>query len=105
MGGTTNLVPLITFFKSISGKLGLQRVILFGSRAEGTAGKESDYDFILVSGKFEGKKFHERPAQLYHAWNLDAPADFVCLTPKEFESKAKRVSIVSHALKHGITII
>ena len=105
MGGKTSLNQLKAFFKSISSSLELKRVILFGSRADGTPGKDSDFDFIVVSGKFTGVKFHERPAKLYRAWNIDAPADFLCFTPAEFDNKAQRISIVSHAIKHGVTIM
>jgi hypothetical protein len=31
-----------------------EKIILFGSRAKGDDWKRSDYDFIIVSSKFEG---------------------------------------------------
>lgn len=88
----------------MSGRFRFDKVILFGSAADGKMREDSDVDLVIVSKNFEGKKFHERPVELYLKWDLDVPVDFLCFTPKEFNEKKGGVNIVSHALKHGISI-
>jgi len=80
------------------------KVILFGSYATGTAGKDSDIDLILVSKKFTGKKFHQRLKGMWLKWTLDMPVDFVPYTPGEFKKAAGEAGIVSEALREGIEI-
>lgn len=91
------------FKKMVSEKEGVERIILFGSRATGKVRKYSDIDLIVVSKAF-GKSKCCRGAKLYDYWKLPYPVDFVCYTPREFEKLSKRVSIVSEALKKGIAI-
>ncbi len=92
------------FKKKLEKKLGSITMVLFGSSATGKARLDSDVDLIIVSPTFAGKKLHERPKGFWLAWNIDKPVDFLCFTPREFEEKRRQVSIVSEALKHGITI-
>lgn len=101
----TDLKQLKTFIKKVAKTLDLDKVILFGSRAYGKPTVDSDYDLIVVSKDFEGTKFYKRSANLYLSWNLDAPVDFICLTPKEFEEKASRATVVKHAFQKGLEII
>lgn len=95
---------LKVFFQEVSKKINLQKAILFGSMAEGRAGPASDYDLIVISKDFEGKKSYKRPSMLYLYWNIDAPVDFICLTPEEFKEKAGRITIVKHAVQNGIEV-
>ncbi|MBI3588760.1 nucleotidyltransferase domain-containing protein [Candidatus Micrarchaeota archaeon] len=105
MGKDEGLIRrLKVFFKQMSRDFHFQQVILFGSAAEGRAGKDSDIDLIVVSEDFAGKKFHERPGRLHLAWDLGVPVDLLCFTPSEFAERSRGVNIVSHALKHGLRI-
>lgn len=81
-----------------------ERVVLFGSRARGEAGKWSDVDLLLVSPGFRGKSAAKRGHRLYLAWDLDLPVDFLCYTPEEFERLRHQVSLVSIALREGIEL-
>lgn len=78
-----------------------EKIILFGSRAEGTHWKRSDYDFIIVSSKFKGMHWLKRISKILKMWEIIADIDVLPYTPKEFEDKKKNSSIVRHALKHG----
>jgi predicted nucleotidyltransferase len=79
-------------------------MILFGSRARGKAGTESDIDLIIVSPKFSGMDFISRGAKMYDYWDLSYPVDFICYTPEEFKKKSKDAAIVRQAVKEGITV-
>ncbi len=98
------IVRIKRFFKENAAEYAFDKIVLFGSRAEGSARRDSDVDLMLVSKKFEGKAFHERAVQLHLAWDLKLPVDFVCLTPGEFREKSCGATLVRHALEHGIAL-
>jgi len=91
------------FKRKIEKKYNIDKMILFGSRAEGRIHKNSDVDLILI-GKFKGKTNLQRAPPLYIEWNLDLPVDFLCYTPTEFRKLSKMISIVNESLKKGIII-
>ncbi|NYZ60426.1 nucleotidyltransferase domain-containing protein [Candidatus Micrarchaeota archaeon] len=104
MGKREDLITgLESFRKKLSGFIPVTEMILFGSRATGKAGKESDVDLLVVSPAFKNMK-SARGKGLYDVWDLDYPVDFVCYTPEEFEKQKKQVSLVRMALKEGIEI-
>ena len=92
------------FIQRLKTRFDIEKIILFGSRARGEALKGSDYDFIIVSKDFEGIFFTERVSMLYDLWKLETPLEALCYTPREFEKKAREISIVREALKHGIAL-
>lgn len=79
------------------------KVILFGSRARGESFKESDYDLLVISKKFEGVPLRERLQKLY-GMMIRAPfnADILALTPKEYEELSRRPTIYSEIRKTGV---
>lgn len=98
---------LIKELKRFKQKIGqiykIQKMILFGSRANGKPKKESDVDLIIV-GNFEGKNNLQRAPPLYIAWDIDLPVDFICLTPEEYRSLARRITIAREAARTGVDI-
>src|SRR3989344_1465944 len=98
MGRKSNLIKsLEKFAKDISNDYLLDKMYVFGSRARGKPNKDSYVDLLIVSKSFLGKRKLKRSPSLYLKWNLDYPVDFICLTPKEFEKKRKRIGIVKEA--------
>src|SRR2546427_123917 len=95
---------LKSFRRKVSTRYGVQRMILFGSRARGGPRRDSDVDLIVVSPKFKRKNIVERASPLYMEWDLNLPVDFLCYTPEEFDELSKRPSIVRVALDEGILI-
>ncbi|MCD6403199.1 MAG: nucleotidyltransferase domain-containing protein [Candidatus Aenigmarchaeota archaeon] len=95
---------IIDFLQKVKEKFEPEKVILFGSRAKGEYLKHSDYDFIIVSKKFEGMNFLKRMEKVYELWDKDVPMDVLCYTPKEFEKKRKEIGIVREALKKGVEL-
>ena len=90
------------FVKRVKGGFGAEKIIFFGSRARGDHLATSDYDFIVVSGRFRGIHFLSRPAAVYRAV-LDLPASFdiICYTPEEFERKKRQLGMVREAVMQG----
>ncbi|HKZ23596.1 MAG TPA: nucleotidyltransferase domain-containing protein [Thermoplasmata archaeon] len=95
---------LENFRRRISTRYGVQRMILFGSRARGRPHRHSDVDLIIVSAKFKRKNIVERASPLYMEWDLDLPVDFLCYTPEEFAKLARRGGLVREALREGVPI-
>lgn len=98
------LIKKLRIFKrKIEKKYNINKIILFGSRANGRPRKESDVDLIVV-GAFTGNNNLKRAPPLYIEWDLNLPVDFLCYTPEEFENLKNRVTIVREANKSGIVI-
>ena len=79
-----------------------ERVYLFGSRARGDTGPDSDYDFLLVVPD-------DTPAELlrggpgYQAmWGLKTAADVLVFTRERFESRLSlKSSLPSTVVREG----
>ena len=105
MAGRKDLMQELADFKQRLGEaMEVSKLVFFGSMAEGKGAKDSDVDLIVVSDAFKKYDFMQRAARMYDYWQAEVPVDFLCYTPKEFEALRKKVTIVSHALKHGISI-
>jgi len=81
-----------------------EKIILFGSRAKNSEWKRSDYDFIIVSSKFEGMHWLKRISKIVRLWDITTDIDVLPYTHKEFDDKKKNSSVVRSALKHGKSI-
>ena len=106
MGNQPDLTPVREFRHRISGDFRVDRLLLFGSRARGTARAESDWDVIIVSPDFVGTRFIDRIPKMVHYWDYHRHDSFEPLpyTPEEFERKRHEIGIVQEALKDGIDI-
>lgn len=73
----------------LSDEIEVEEVILFGSRARGTADEGSDWDIAVVSESFEGMGFAARQ-RLVRPLVREAlgtvPLDVACYTPEEYEA-------------------
>jgi predicted nucleotidyltransferase len=82
-----------------------QMVVLFGSRARGTARADSDFDFLVVEdGPFGPER--SRRAEMVKLWRLlrdfRVAKDFLVYTPAEVERwKGAPNHVVAHALREG----
>ena len=94
-----------SFVKTVRRSISPCRIILFGSRARGTARHDSDYDFLLISPRFSRWEWEERSARVYHLKReIPAPMDILCFTPKEFEKQKNRLGIVQEVIQEGIEV-
>ena len=61
-----------------------ERIILFGSRARGTADEYSDYDLVVI--KRTDRPFLDRLRDMVpYLVEFDRPAEILVYTPEEFE--------------------
>jgi uncharacterized protein len=97
-------VTIVKSFKRKLGGMNFSKFILFGSRAKGTERIDSDFDILAVSKDFRGKRWNQRPLNIYLSWEEDKPLEVLCYTPKEFNKLKKEVSIVREAVREGIEI-
>lgn len=105
MGKTKNKnIKILKRFKKKIKKLEIEKLILFGSRAKEKYRKDSDFDILVISKKFKGKKWNERPLEIYLNWDKKEPIEILCYTPTEFEKGKRQLGIIQEALKEGIEI-
>jgi predicted nucleotidyltransferase len=73
----------------------LQRVVWFGSRAQGTGGPDSDWDLLVVAPSTESAITRGFRAEKATA-EVAVPKDFVVLTPDEYARFRTWRSSVAH---------
>ena len=82
-------------------ELAPRSIILFGSRASGTARPDSDYDLLVVAETdlpLEDRVFQARQA----VRGVQVPKDIVVVTPEEFRKDSTWLPGVVHdAVEHG----
>ncbi len=90
--------------KRIENKYHIKRMILFGSQVTGKARSDSDIDLIIVTSKKEERIVTKLLDEWHFKQNIDYPVDFIDYTDAEFNRLAKRITLVSQALKTGVEI-
>lgn len=93
-----------SFIKSVKRTFAPARILLFGSRARGDAWKQSDYDFIIVSPRFEGVHWLERISRIVQLWSLPSDIDVLPYTPKEFQEKVRESRFVRAIVKESSAV-
>lgn len=83
--------------------LHIEKIILFGSHARGTATEESDIDIVIVSKDFKNRNIFERAnltmeAEVATIKKFMIPFDIITMTPEEFKSET---SLISDYAKRG----
>lgn len=85
-------------------KIGVLRIILFGSAARGKMTKDSDIDLIVISRSFKGMGFIKR-LQLLSRSRLSSarkvPMDILGYTPEEATELSQSSSMLREALEQG----
>lgn len=79
-------------------KIGVKRVILFGSAVKGRTGLTSDLDFLVVWDT--PLDYMERTVELYRILKPRVPCDILVYTPREMEWMVHN-SLVKQVLKEG----
>lgn len=74
-------------------------ILLFGSRAAGTARPESDLDVIIVAEAFAGIPFVRRMAYVLGLVRFPKHVDYLCYTREEFTRIKESSSVVQSALQ------
>ena len=101
-----NLNAVALFKNALAGKLRVDQLVFFGSRAKGIFSPDSDFDLIVVSEDFEGIPPHKRAQLAYLEWLDERPAEILCFTPEEIKIRLKNPirGIVAEAFATGITV-
>jgi len=105
MGGGTAIDGVVEeFTRRLREQCNVEILIFFGSRAEGRATPESDYDFVLVSPDFRGIPFLKRLPDVYEIWEADAGWDLLCYTPEEYGRLVESPTLIRQANEAGIRL-
>lgn len=88
MGQKATLKTVERFRKELeSFNIQVERIILFGSHAAGTADADSDIDLVVISPSFAQKSYWERIDILSEAiYKVFAPIEATAFTPEEWRS-------------------
>ncbi len=80
------------------------RIILFGSRARGTAGPDSDVDLLVVFPRIASH--HRKTAEIYRLLaDSQLPKDILVATPADLEAQRNVVgTVIRAALREGKTL-
>ena len=99
-GLPADLAPIATLVARIVERLNPEQIWLFGSRAEGRARPDSDYDLLAVLDDTAS----EASLDLLNAWEitcgLGVPADLVPCTRSDFEWEKDEVGTLARAAYH-----
>ncbi len=83
----------------------VEKVILYGSCARGTATKYSDIDIVIISKSLARWKPIERLQMLSRATeNVDAPLEVIGYTPQEIKRRGKRSIFWDEITRDGVEI-
>lgn len=105
MGGAPALDPDVrAALERFQQETGIQRIIVFGSRARGDAAPGSDLDILLIDPRFEGQAFFKRSVGLRRKLDLQMGVDILCYTPEEFEGLRGQRTLVHHAADEGVVV-
>lgn len=89
-----NVLDLIQKFQSglEEQDVHIQKIILYGSWANGNAHADSDIDVVVISDSFKGKGFWERIELLSKSiYKIFAPIEAVAMTQEEWDNKSSSV--------------
>jgi predicted nucleotidyltransferase len=78
----------------------LQRVVWFGSRAQGTGGPDSDWDLLVVAETPLGK-LNRMTQALAATEDLLVPRDIFVATPSEFERQRHQCGSLVYAAERA----
>lgn len=102
MAIATDAEKLRQITKALMEEFNPSRLFLFGSRAIGTANKNSDYDFLVVVKKTNKSRAEDMLRASTALDHLDVNADVFVYSEKEFEEwKSELGSIPEIALNTG----
>jgi predicted nucleotidyltransferase len=97
-------VKTIRQFKDALNSINIKvdKLILFGSHAVGTAREDSDIDLVVISPSFSDKDYWERVDILSEAiYKVFAPIDASAFTPEEWKSEK---SLIADYAKNGVLV-
>lgn len=85
-------------------KFGVDKMLLFGSRARGDYLQQSDIDVVVVSKGFAGIPFPRRLSDVSELWMEEIRLEALCYTPEEFQRLKRQSYVVKAAVREGIGV-
>ena len=90
----------------INRKYAPTHLIVFGSRAKGTAHPDSDVDIVVVSERFREIRHPNRMGQFLNTVRPAQIVEAICYTPEEFQEMLdKRWPFVEHIVAEGVRVV
>jgi hypothetical protein len=89
-------------------EIGASSVLLFGSRARGSARPESDVELIVVSKSFSGVPPLSRargPRSVWRDVGGRVPLDLVCVTPDELSDALARPTLLAEVVPSSVDVL
>jgi len=80
-------------------KLGVKKIILFGSLSVGKVHRSSDIDLLIVQES--NQRFLDRLDELYRTIKPNYGIDFFVYTPEEFKEMSEKNLFLKKAVKEG----
>jgi predicted nucleotidyltransferase len=99
--GSSGETELDRIVRRIVERFHSERIVLFGSRAEGRAAADSDAGLLVV--KRTDLPFYDRSAAILESlWPLHLPVDLLVFTPEEVAPlESEPLSLVGEILRRG----
>ena len=89
--------------EDIASQYDVEKVILFGSRARGTAGKDSDVDLLVVM-RYQGRETDQAVRILAHV-NPRFAVDLIVRTPADTARRYRQFDpLIRDALDNGVVL-
>lgn len=82
-----------------------ESVLIFGSRASGSAEENSDIDVIVVSSYFADMPFLRRMPYVLRKVPFIKHVDYLCYTPDEYERIKDESAIIMDALENSVELV
>jgi len=82
-----------------------RKIIVFGSRMQGTAKRDSDIDVIVVSSYFSEIPFLKRMPLVLKKLSFPKHVDYICYTPVEYERIKVESFTIRDALENALEIM
>ncbi len=86
-------------------EFGPEKVLIFGSRARGTADEDSDIDIIVVSSYFADIPFLRRMPHVLKKVPFLKHVDYLCYTRSEYEKIKNESAIIMDALENAVELV
>ena len=94
-----NNVPIVDQIVEKLKKYEPEKIILFGSQADGTANKDSDYDIAII--KDTNKSYRERLIDVRSLVRMTTPIDFFVFTQSEIDKHKNSNPMIKEIMTRG----
>ncbi|MDK9699984.1 MAG: nucleotidyltransferase domain-containing protein [bacterium] len=103
MSDTINIESIRKVAAEIAARFSPERIVLFGSRATGTAQPDSDVDLLIVM-EYDGKSYR-KAAEIRSSLQIQFAMDILVIRPADYRMRLQEFDpIVVSAEREGIVL-